>query len=211
MTRDDIEARKARIFSIARERGSRATTIMGALPHVLAAARAWAEARRSAIPKGDRTITRHEWRVLCGERRILARYGQPHLDGLITTYLRWICQERGGLRYDARIVPGDGLSIAGNRRGFRWRGRWKVAPGSYIPSTRHLEVGLRYLAQHCRDLRRREIGGVDTIWEHDSERMLHGYHAYCAAIAGAQVTLITAGDPTARRKPWAYHSREKDV
>lgn len=48
--------------------------------------------------------------------------------------------------YPVEIVDGHGAPhLVGGGYSFRWRGKWKSAPGSYQPSTHRIQVGLDWL------------------------------------------------------------------
>lgn len=148
------------IITIARDSGSTATTYEGARRYLRAHHIPIIPAVGSAQCRpGKRKTTRAQWAAMAHERRSERRAAaRCAAEGLAPR----------GTRVDdprARIIAGAyGLASAagvgglhavrgwqppteaGTGYGFRWRGRWKSAPGSYEPSTRRVEVGDQWLA-----------------------------------------------------------------
>jgi len=92
----------------------------------------------------------------------------------------------GRLASRAPVERGEGY-------GFRWLGRWKSAPGSYIPSTRRVVVGWDWLARRAPSLRYDRPSGA---WVHDHRAVhLHGCVARYA-YDGRRAWHVTLPDGT---------------
>lgn len=58
-----------------------------------------------------------------------------------------------GSQWPVELVDGDDSpAVVGNGYWFRWLGKWKTARGSYQASTRRIEVGADWLAEHLDEL-----------------------------------------------------------
>lgn len=192
-------ARRNRLNQIVRDAGSRAHTMRRMIPIITEAAKL--SATRPARV-GGRTTTRAQYAALDSERRLLQSY-RVRVDAISDIYLRWRLRMKR-ISVPPTVIAGGALRETGSGYSHRWGGAWKSAPGSYVPSTASYEVGIRYLAGHCRDLSRRRIGGASTIWEGRCIGHAHGYEAYRAATPEGPCTLVMRR--IAGRKVWAYHA-----
>lgn len=89
-----------------------------------------------------------------------------------------------GGQHPLYIVSGHDIAQDGAGYSFRWRGKWKFAPGSYIPSSLHGRVGLEWIKSHSDADPRRWRGPGGGWYLRGRGVHLHGFTAYPAIWRG---------------------------
>lgn len=202
-----------RYIALAERQGSSARTARGILRAVregrvrLLLERRWPD--RSVLEAEVRRQTDERVRGRALAAALAARYGgvdrilyggillagvpAERAECVLRDVLSW-CRLRLGLQgqHPVVLVAGDKLRAAGEWHYFRWRGRWRTAPGSYQRSTRRAEIGVDYLRRLVRRglVRHRGPGGGIYVAEPEYQRF--GWSVHRGATRGGR-TLIVVG------------------
>lgn len=134
-----------RIRKVAESRGSRATTIRGLRAYLLEHP---AESRFRTAHRGGRGLTEAGQYLLSRQYR-RDQKKTPTPDALVAYVARAAMLDRSHSS-PVRTIDGlhrkigAGVCEIGEGYSFRWRGKWKSAPGSYIASTRCILVDSDY-------------------------------------------------------------------
>lgn len=220
---------KERLAIYAREIGSRANTIAGqwrAVKPLLAAGRITPLCTRERQPRDWRALmAKRADEQAAGHARaaamaagfaganmhmhmigacLLAGIPREQAADLADRLSRYIRLSLGlGGQHPLRIVAGGAIRAAGRGYDFRWRGRWKSAPGSYIPSTLHGRIGLDWVRAHADADPRRWRGPGGGWYLRGRGVLIHGFTAYPAVWRGGTGYIVA--HPALGRA--GYHAR----
>lgn len=86
---------------------------------------------------------------------------------------------------------------------FRWRGRWKSAPGSYIPSTRRVQAGQEWVRETA-SVRLSRVDGVRTWYLPTPVAVVHGIAVHRAWTVSGACWWVRG--LAGHRGAWAVHT-----